>query len=77
MLYRDDQLVRFIDMHLVDYPQWVGKTAATLRQEQSQIVVAIKRVGQYHYAPDLETTFKPNDILIIIGKPLGDNRKDT
>ncbi len=67
MLYQDEQLMRFVDLHLAQHPDWVGKSIATFRQEQDQLVVAIKREGAYIYAPKNEMLLEANDILIVIG----------
>ncbi|MEM7344087.1 MAG: NAD-binding protein [Chloroflexota bacterium] len=67
MLYRDDQLMRFIDMPLSNEPKWVGQTVEDLRQKQGRIVVAIKRKDQYMSAPAPGEIFEADDILIVIG----------
>lgn len=69
MLYQkaSEDIFRFMDMHLTEHPEWVGKTAAQLKQERQQMVVAIKRNGRFLYAPDPDVTFKANDVLIFLG----------
>ena len=62
----EDQLMRFVDVDLAAHPEWIGQTVAALKQQQSQLVVAIKRNGQFIYAPDSDEVFAPNDILIVM-----------
>ncbi len=75
MLYgkNDDQLVRFSDLPLNENSPWIGQTVAALKQQTSQLVVAIKRDDDYHYAPDGEDLLLQNDILIVMGPQIPTN----
>lgn len=67
MLYRDDQVVRFSDMQVDNQKAKAGETLAALKKRTGQMVVAIKRDGQYIYAPDPDVQLKRDDILIVLG----------
>ena len=75
MLYgkNDDQLVRFSDLPLNENSPWIGQTVASLKQQTSQLVVAIKRDNDYLYAPDGEETLKSDDVLIVLGPTIAPN----
>lgn len=66
MINRDNQLTRFVDMDLASYPEWVGKSVAELKETVVQLVLAIKRDGEFIYAPDNTEHFIANDILIVM-----------
>lgn len=70
MLYRDDQVMRFTDMPVDNERAMVGETAAKLKERTEQMVVAIKRDGEYIYAPDPDVSLKRDDILIVLGPTL-------
>ena len=70
MLFQRDQKMRFGDMHVRNFPQIIGWTTEQLRSELGQLVVAIRRDGDYIYAPAPEVTLQANDILIVIGDNL-------
>jgi voltage-gated potassium channel len=66
MINRDNQLTRFIDMDLVNHPEWIGKSVADLMQDVAKLVLAIKRNGEFIYAPDNTEHLIANDVLIIM-----------
>lgn len=68
MILNSEQLVRFTDMHINEHPHLAGKTVGHLQQERGQMAVAIKRNGEFLYAPNPDTIFEPNDSIIILGK---------
>lgn len=68
MILNSEQLVRFTDMHINEHPHLAGKTVGHLQQERGQMAVAIKRNGEFLYAPNPETLFEPNDSIIILGQ---------
>lgn len=67
MLHRGKAVMRFVDVALHEHPEWVGRTVAEQKREQSQLVVAIKRDGKFIYAPDNHESFAEDDILIVLG----------
>ncbi|MGB0387901.1 MAG: potassium channel family protein [Ardenticatenaceae bacterium] len=67
MLYRNDQVVRFSDMQVDNQRAKAGETLTALKQRTGQMVVAIKRDGQYIYGPDPDVVLKRDDILIVLG----------
>lgn len=68
MLYQQaDEVYRFMDLHLCDHPEWVGKTVLQLKHDKHQMVVAIKRNGRFLYAPDPDAVFDADDVIIYLG----------
>lgn len=57
-------------MHVRDFPQIVGWTTEELRSKMAQLVVAIRRDGDYIYTPAPVVMLKGNDVLIVIGDNL-------
>jgi voltage-gated potassium channel len=76
MLYGDEEMLRFSDVHLKDHPDLAGETVGDLKHRQNQVVVAIKRAGEYHYTPEPETRLEENDILIVLGTSAGVRKKE-
>lgn len=68
MMRSDEQLVRFSDISLAEHPTLLGKTVADLRTETEQMAVAIKRDGEFIYAPALDTVLQPDDSVIVLGQ---------
>jgi voltage-gated potassium channel len=61
-----DQSVRFGEVHLRQHPDLVGHTVARFTEQNDQLVVAIRRSGDYIYTPALDTQLQPEDILITL-----------
>jgi Trk K+ transport system NAD-binding subunit len=61
-----DRPLRFSDIRLPDHPDLVGQTVAQVKEQHDQLVVAIKRKGEYLYTPALDTKLNSEDILITI-----------
>ena len=53
-------------MDLASYPEWIGKTVAELKQNLAQLVLAIKRDGEFIEAPNNAEHLVTNDVLIIM-----------
>ena len=70
MLFRQNQNIRFGDMHVRDYPDIVGWTADELRRKLSQLVIAIRRNGEFMHMPAPEEEIRADDVLIVIGNNL-------
>ncbi len=70
MLYQTNQNIRFGDMHMRDFPHIVGWTTDELRQKLSQLVIAIRRNGEFMYTPAPEAVIEAEDVLIVIGDNL-------
>ena len=70
MLFQQNQNIRFGDMQVGDYPQIVGWTTDELRHKLNQLVVAIRRKGEFMYAPAPDETILADDVLIVIGDNL-------
>ena len=70
MLFQQHQSIRFGDMDMRDYPHIVGWTMDKLRQELSQLVIAIRRNGEFMHMPGPEAVIRADDILIVIGNNL-------
>jgi voltage-gated potassium channel len=70
MLFQHNQNMRFGDMKMEDYPKMVGQTAQALKQSLSQLVIAIRRDGQFVYAPNPDEILQADDVLIVLGPEL-------
>lgn len=70
MLFQQNQSIRFGDMHVRDYPHIVGWTVEKLRQKLSQLVIAIRRNGEFMHMPAPEEAIRADDVLIVIGNNL-------
>ena len=68
MMFDSEQIVRFTDMHVADQPELSGKTIASLREEHGQMAVAIKRNGEFIYAPALDMVLQFDDSIIVLGE---------
>lgn len=70
MLFQQNQNIRFGDMHVRDYPHIAGWTTDELRRKLSQLVIAIRRNGDFMHTPAPEEVIMADDILIVIGDNL-------
>ncbi len=70
MMFRQSKNIRFGDISVRDYPQIVGWTADELRQKLSQLVLAIRRQGEFLHMPAPEEVIQAEDVLIVIGDNL-------
>lgn len=70
MLFQQSQNLRFGDIHVRDYPDIVGWTVDELRHKLSQLVIAIRRDGEFLHMPAPDETLQGDDILIVIGDNL-------
>jgi voltage-gated potassium channel len=70
MLFQQNQNIRFGDIHVRNYPQIVGWSADELRQKLSQLVIAIRRNGEFMHMPAPDEVIQVNDVLIVIGDNL-------
>jgi voltage-gated potassium channel len=71
-----DRPLRFSVIHVGDQPELVGQSVAQVKEQQDQLVVAIKRKGEYLYTPALDTPLVPEDILITIASSKSKVRAD-
>jgi K+/H+ antiporter YhaU regulatory subunit KhtT len=62
-------LIRFSDFSLDKHPKWIGQSVSTLKKQTANIVVAIKRGGDFVYAPQDDEIIQKGDDLIVIGPP--------
>ena len=70
MLFQRNQNIRFGDIHVAHYPHIVGWTIDELRHKLSQLVVAIRRNGEFMHMPAPEEVIHADDVLIVIGNNL-------
>ena len=70
MLYRSNQQMRFGDLRVADYPALIGKTTEDVRRALAQLVLAIRRDGEFLYTPDPAEIVRQEDILIVMGPNL-------
>ena len=70
MLYQSNQQMRFGDLRVADYPDLIGKTTEDVRRSLAQLVLAIRRDGEFLYTPDPAEIVRTEDILIVMGPNL-------
>jgi voltage-gated potassium channel len=70
MLFQQNQNLRFGDMHVVDHPEIAGWTVDKLRQNLSQLVIAIRRDNTFMHTPAPDVIIQAKDVLIVIGNNL-------
>ena len=70
MLFQQNKEIRFGDMQVRDYPNIVGWTTDELRHQLSQLVIAIRRNGEFMYTPAPDEVILADDVLIVIGDNL-------
>ncbi len=70
MLFHQNKNIRFGDMQVRDYPNIVGWTTDELRHQLSQLVIAIRRNGEFMHMPAPSEVILADDVLIVIGDNL-------
>lgn len=70
MLFQSNQQMRFGDLRVSDYPALIGKTTEDVRRSLAQLVLAIRRDGEFLYTPDPSEIVRKEDILIVMGPNL-------
>lgn len=70
MLYQSNEQMRFGDIKALDYPELIGKTTEDVRRTLAQLVIAVRRDGQFLYTPDPTEIVRQDDILIVMGPHL-------
>jgi voltage-gated potassium channel len=70
MLFQSSEQMRFGDLKVVDYPDLIGKTTEDVRRALAQLVLAIRRDGQFLYTPEPTEIVRRDDILIVMGPNL-------
>lgn len=70
MLFQQNQSIRFGDLQVSDHPHIVGWRADELRRKLSQLVIAIRRNGEFLHMPAPEEEVHAGDVLIVIGNNL-------
>jgi len=72
MMYQSNEQIRFGDINASDHPELVGQTTEDVRRVISQLVVAIRRNGEFLYTPEPTEIVLIDDVLIVIGPHLND-----
>jgi len=72
MMYQSNEQIRFGDIKASDHPELVGQTTEDVRRVISQLVVAIRRNGEFLYTPEPTEIVLIDDVLIVIGPHLND-----
>lgn len=70
MLYQSSEQMRFGDIKALDYPEIIGKTTDDVRHVLAQLVLAIRRDGQFLYTPEPTEIVQSDDTLIVMGPNL-------
>lgn len=70
MLYQLDKTMRIGDMKVNDHPDLIGRTVNDIRQSHHQLVIAIRRAGQFIHAPEPAAAVQKDDALIVMGPHL-------
>ena len=71
MMFHSNERMRIGDFQAREHPEIVNQTVDDVRKLLSQIVVAIRRDGDFLYTPEPTEVIQQNDILIVIGPHLG------
>ncbi len=70
MLFQQNKKIRFGDIHVSSYPEIAGWTTDELRQNWSQLVIAIRRNEEFMVTPGPDVPILAGDVLIVIGDNL-------
>lgn len=70
MMYQSNEQIRFGDIKAADHPEIIGQTTEDVRRQLSQLVIAIRRNGEFLYTPEPTEIVLIDDILIVIGPHL-------
>jgi voltage-gated potassium channel len=70
MLFQSNEQMRFGDIKALDHPEIIGRTTDDVRRTLSQLVIAVRRDGEFLYAPEPTEIVLPDDVLIVMGPHL-------
>ncbi|MEZ4677807.1 MAG: NAD-binding protein [Caldilineaceae bacterium] len=70
MLYQQAKSMRFGDLMVADHPELSGKTTEEVRRTVDQLVLAIRRDGQFLFMPEPTELVQAEDVLIVMGPNL-------
>ncbi|MCB0124468.1 MAG: TrkA family potassium uptake protein, partial [Caldilineaceae bacterium] len=70
MLYQQAKTMRFGDLRVADHPELSGKTTEDVRHSAGQLVLAIRRDGQFLFMPEPTEIVQSEDTLIVMGPNL-------
>ena len=70
MLFQSNEQMRFGDIKAADYPDLIGKTTEDVRRTLAQLVLAIRRDGEFLYTPEPIEIVQADDTLIVMGPNL-------
>ena len=70
MLYQQTKSMRFGDLRVADHPELSGKTTEEVRSSVGQVVLAIRRDGQFLFMPEPTEVVQAGDVLIVMGPNL-------
>lgn len=67
MLFQPDMNLRMLDIPMDDHPTYVGKTALQFKRGTENMIIAVRRDGEFVYTPDPDFVLETDDNLIVIG----------
>ncbi len=70
MLFQQTKQIRFGDLKVEDYPALIGKPIEEVRRTLAQLVLAIRRDGEFLYTPEPTEIVQAGDTLIVMGPNL-------
>lgn len=70
MLYQQAKTMRFGDLKVAEHPELSGKSTEDVRQSAGQLVLAIRRDGQFLFMPEPTEIVQADDTLIVMGPNL-------
>ncbi|MEZ4705877.1 MAG: NAD-binding protein [Caldilineaceae bacterium] len=70
MLFQQNEQMRFGDLRVADYPALIGQSTEEVRRTLAQLVLAIRRDGQFLYTPEPTEIVQAGDTLIVMGPNL-------
>ena len=67
MLYQQTKTMRFGDLRVAEHPELSGQTTEEVRRNAAQLVLAIRRDGQFLFMPEPTEVVQAQDTLIVMG----------
>lgn len=70
LVFQQAKSMRFGDLSVADHPEFRNKTTEDVRQSAGQLVLAIRRDGQFLFMPEPTEIVQAEDVLIVMGPNL-------
>lgn len=70
LIFQQAKTMRFGDVRVAEHPEFSGKTIDEVRSSARQLVLAIRRNGQFLFMPEPTEVVQAEDTLIVMGPNL-------